>query len=318
MNWKTLLGLIKDTYSEWSEDKAPRLGAALAYYTVFSLAPLLIIAIGIAGLVFGKEAAQGEIIGQVEDTIGAPAGKAIQDMLKHSYTSGESIWATVVGVVVLFFGASGVFVQLQDALNAVWRVTPKPGRGWMETIRERFLSFAAVLGIGFLLLVSLIISAALSALNRFLTPAALPGGVYLWQALNILVSLGFITLLFALMFKVLPDVRIAWRNVWVGALVTAVLFTVGKYLIGLYLGRSSTASAFGAAGSLVVILVGVYYSAQILLFGAEFTRVYACRHGACIEPKDYAMAVTPEARIRQGLPPRTVLDESGQPATTGR
>jgi membrane protein len=314
----SVFGLLKDTYSAWSEDRAPRLGAALAYYTIFSIAPLLIVAVGIAGQIFGEEAARGEVMSQVEETVGGPAAATIQDMLRHSYTSGTSIWATVVGLAVLLFGASGVFVQLQDALNTIWRVAPRPDRGWLEVVRDRFLSFGAVLATGLLLLVSLAANTALAALGKFLAPDALPGGLSLWQGLNALVSLAFFTLLFALLFKLLPDVYLAWRDVWIGALVTAVLFTIGNYLIGLYLGYTSTASAFGAAGSLVVLLVWVYYSAQILLFGAEFTYVLACRRGTCIEPKANAVAVTEEARARQGMPSRRAVQVAAHASSPTR
>jgi membrane protein len=302
MNWHTPWQLVKDTFHEWSEDKAPRLGAALAYYSVFSIAPLLIIAIGSAGLVFGEKAARGEIVSQVGDTIGESAAQAIEDMVKHTYESGGGVWATIVGMVIMFIGATGVFVQLQDALNTVWKVAPKPGRGVMGMIRDRFLSFSVVLGIGFLLLVSLVASAALSALGKFLTPGALPGGAYLWEALNFVISLLSITLFFALLFKWLPDVKIAWRDVWIGAAATALLFTVGTLLIGVYLGESGTSSAFGAAGALVILLVWVYYSAQIVLLGAEFTRVYANRFGSHVVPADNAMPVRQDELARQGMP----------------
>src|SRR5262249_53433307 len=292
--------LLKATFYAWNEDKASRLGAALAYYTVFSIAPLLIIAIGIAGLVFGKAAAKGEIVSQIEKTIGLPAAQAIEEMLRHTHATGQSTTTTICGVVILLLGASGVFVQLQDALNTIWKVTPKPGRGFVEMVRDRFLSFMVVLSTGILLLVSLVISAALAPLGKFLTPDVLPGSTYLWQAVNNVLSLGLVTLLFALMYKVLPDARIAWSDVWIGALVTALLFTGGKYLIALYLGRSSMTSAFGAASSLVAILLWVYYSAQILLAGAEFTRVYACRHGSSIVPRENAMASPSWELTRQG------------------
>jgi membrane protein len=242
------------------------MGAALAYYTVFSLAPLLLIAIGIASAVFGEEAAGGKIVEQIEQTVGTPAARAIQEMLKHTHESSGHALPTVVGILVLLFGASGVFVELQDALNTVWKVKPELGQGLLPWLRDRLMSFSVVLGTGFLLLVSLVVSAALSALNNFLTPASLPGGVYLWQGVNLLVSFAFITLLFGVIFKLLPDAPVAWRDVWVGAAVTALLFTLGKYLLGLYLGRSGTTSAFGAAGSLVLLLLWVYYSSQILLF----------------------------------------------------
>jgi membrane protein len=278
-NLKVVGSLLGEVFHDWNEDKAPRLGAALAYYSVFSLAPLVVIAIGIAALVFDEQTARGGIVREIEETLGQPAARAIEDLMKHAQKSGQSGLATALGLVVLLFGASGVFIQLQDALNTIWKVTPKAGGGLWTMIRDRLLSFAVVLGTGFLLLVSLVVSAALAALSKFLTSAALPGGIFLWQVVTGLVSLAIITLLFALIYKVLPALRIAWKDVWIGAAVTALLFTGGKFLLGWYLGQGSTASAFGAAGSLVVILIWVYYSAQILLFGAEFTRVYAKRFG---------------------------------------
>jgi membrane protein len=277
MKLKALFSMLKEAFAEWNKDKGPRMGAALAYYTVFSIAPLLLIAIAVAGHWFGEQAARGEILGEIEGLVGRPGAQAIEDMLRHIHTDGGGTLATVIGFVLLFFGASGVFIELQDALNTIWKVTPPPGNGLLALVRERFLSFAVVLGTGFLLLVLLIVSATLSALSEYWTPSTLPGGIGLWQLINGIVSFGFITLLFALLFKVLPQVHIAWGDVWFGAAGTALLFTLGKYLIGLYLGQSSTASAFGAAGSLVLVLVWVYYSAQILLFGAEFTRVHAQR-----------------------------------------
>jgi membrane protein len=301
MNAAGFWQLLKQSFNEWYADKAPRLGAALAYYTIFSLAPLLLIAVALASMVFGDKAARGEIVGEIENTMGAPAATAIEEMLKRNYETGGSWPATITGLVLLFFGASGVFIELQDALNTIWKVAPRPGRGWLNMIRDRFVSFTVVLGTGFLLLVSLAVSAGLAALNRFLTPESVPGGTHLWQGLNALVSFGLITLLFAMIYKILPDVTVAWRDVWTGAAFTALLFTVGKHLIGLYLGQSSTASVFGAAGSLAIILVWVYYSSQILLFGAEFTRVYALRRGSHVVPTREAMPVTEEMRARQGM-----------------
>lgn len=245
---------------------------------------------------------------QIKDTMGPTAAAAIQEMLERGHQDGTSGWATAIGIAVLLFGASGVFAQLQDALNTIWRVEPKPGRGMWGIIRDRFLSFTAVIGTAFLLLVSLVVSATLAALGKFLTPEALPGGTYFWQFLNNVITFGFITLLFALIYRVLPDVRIGWRNVWTGAVITALLFTIGKYVLGLYLGRSSVASAFGAAGSLVVILVWVYYSSQILLLGAEFTRITVQRNG---EP----IVATENARPIPGT--RGVLPAGSRTAAAG-
>lgn len=299
---KDIWEMVKTAGSNWVEDKVPRMGAALSYYTIFSLAPLLVIAIGLAGLIFGRDAAQHQIVGQIAGIVGEPAAKAIQEMLSHAWLSGASVWATVAGVIVLLVGSTGVFVELQDALNTIWKVAPKPGRPIWEMLRERFLSLTVVVGIAFLLLVSLVVSAALEALMKFLTPASLPGGATLWEVINNLVTFGFLVLLFAFMFKALPDVKIPWRSVWVGAVVTAVLFTLGKFLIGLYIGRTSTQSAFGAAGALVLILVWVYYSAQIFFFGVELTRAYALRTEEHVAPAEHAVPLTPQDLARQGIP----------------
>jgi membrane protein len=301
MNLKTLFQLLKETFNEWNEDKAPRLGAALAYYSVFSIAPLLIIAIAIAGQVFGETAANDRIRGEIADTIGPQAAELIQETIKNSRDLGSGIFAVLVGVVVLLFGASGVFGQLQDALNTIWKVTPKPGLGLWGFLKDRFLSFTMVLGTGFLLLLSLLISAALAALTHFVTPNAWANG-WLLEALNFVISFGSIMGLFTMIYKVLPDAEISWSDVWIGAGVTTLLFMLGKLLIGLYLGRSSVGSAYGAAGSLVVVLLWVYYSSQILLFGAEFTRVYANHCGKRVVPSANAVAVTQEVRDRQGMP----------------
>lgn len=294
--------LLKDTGNSWVEDKVPRMGAALSYYTIFSIAPLLVIAIGIAALVFGREAAQDQVVGQIAGIVGETAARAMQEMLSHAWLNGANVRATVVGVIILLVGSTGVFVELQDALNTIWKVAPKPGRPVWGLLRQRFLSLTVVVGIGFLLLVSLVVSAALSALVKFLTPASLPGGAVLWQVINNLVTLGLLILMFAFMFKALPGVKIPWRSVWVGAAVTAVLFTLGKYLIGLYIGRTSTQSAFGAAGALVLILVWVYYSAQIFLFGVELTRTYALRTEVRVAPAAHAVPLTPQDLARQGIP----------------
>ena len=279
MKSKEIFELLKETYNEWSEDKASRLAAALAYYTIFSIAPLLIIAIAVAGLVFGQEAARGQLDNQIQSLVGQQSAELIQTMVESASKPTSGIIATVLAIAAILFGASGLFGQLQDALNTIWEVEPKPGRGILGIIKDRFLSFTMVLGIGFLLLVSLVLSALLSALDTYLTDL-LPGSIYLLQILNFVISFGVITLLFAMIYKILPDVQIAWSDVWIGAAVTSLLFAVGKFLIGLYLGNSSAGSAYGAAGSLVILLLWIYYSAQILLFGAEFTQVYAKKYGS--------------------------------------
>ena len=253
----------------------------MAYYTVFSLAPLLMIAIAMASLAFDREAARDQILAQLQDLVGPTGAKAIEAMLQNASSPASGVIATIIGVITLFVGASGVFGELQASLNTIWDVPEREGGGIWRFIKNRFLSVLMVLGTGFLLLVSLILSAGIAAAGSFLLGVLpLPEGVL--HVMNFALSLGMITVLFALIYKVLPDAPIAWRDVWTGALLTAFLFEIGKLLIGLYIGKANFASSYGAAGSLVIILVWVYYSTQILLFGAEFTEVYAKQYGSLI------------------------------------
>jgi membrane protein len=292
---------LKRTFSKWLEDKAPQLGAALAFYSALSLAPLLVIALAIAGLVLGEEAARGQIVNELQSLVGPAGGKAIEDMIRNANKPETGIIASVLSVVTLLFGASGVFGQLQDSLNTIWEVKPKPGRGFWGIVRDRFFSFSMVMGVSFLLLVSLLMSAALASLG--IVAEGLPESVqWLAQIVNMVVSFIVITILFAMMFKLLPDVKMAWRDVWLGAVVTAALFTVGKFAIGLYLGHSSMASSYGVAGSFVVLLVWTYYSAQILFFGAELTQAYANEFGSHIVPAEDAVRLTESERANKGRP----------------
>lgn len=276
-----LFALLRDAYAEWTEDNAPRLGAALSYYTVFSVAPLIILSIAVVGLVFGQEAAQGQVMGQIRGLVGEQVAAAVQGMVASAGDRSSGLLATVIGFATLFFGASGVFVELQSSMNVIWDAPPRPWRGVWGLIKDRFLSFTMVLGTGFLLLVSLILSAALSVVARYFQ-FLLPSSMSRWavHGIDLAASLIIFTVLFAVMFKVLPEVQNSWRDVWLGALFTAALFAMGKVLIGLYLGRSSVTSTYGAAGSLIVLLLWVYYSSQILFFGAELTQVYARRYGS--------------------------------------
>ena len=293
--------LLKEAASEWIEDGAMRLSSSLAYYAVFSLGPLLVIVISIAGLVFGEEAARGQIAQQISALAGARAGEAIQAAVQASASEKTTgVLATIIGLVVLLFGASTVFAELKYALNTIWGVAVKPGRAFFTLVHDRFLSFSIVLAIGFLLLVSLVLSAVLAALGKYMS-ALLPLPAAVWQACDFLVSFAVISALFAMIFKMLPNVLIGWRDVRIGAVGTALLFTIGKFLIGLYLGKSAVASAYGAAGSLVIIVVWVYYSAQILLFGAEFTKVWTKRRGSGFKVEKMAKPVTAEARAEQGM-----------------
>ena len=302
MNPRDVWAMLKEAGNSFIEDKAPRLGAALAYYAIFSLAPLLVIVLAVAGLLFNKQAASGLVKGQIEELVGEDGGKAIEQMVASADQPQTGTLATVVGVGMLLFGAAVLFGQLQDALNTIWGVQPKAGRGIMGILRDRFLSFSMVLGTAFLLLVSLVVSAALSAMGRMFGEWGMSAG---GQAVNVVVSLIVVTVLFAMIYRFLPDAKIARKDVWFGAAITSVLFTAGKFLIGLYLGRTGTASAYGAAGSLAVLLIWLYYSSLIFLFGAELTKSYANLFGSRIVPKDYAEPVTAEARAEQGMAPAT-------------
>jgi membrane protein len=277
MQLKTIWILLKNTAIEWQEDKVSLWAAGIAFYTIFSLAPLLIIAIAIAGAVFGQEAAQNQIVEQIQGLIGKQGAQAVRTMIQNTQQPGSGgILATTLGVATLLLGASGVFGQLQEALNTIWNVQPQSGINIKNFLQKRLLSFAIVLVIGFLLLVSLIVSAVLAAIANFFGHL-FPQWIQLGQILNFLFSFGGTTLLFALLYKVLPDINIAWSNIWIGATTSALLFTIGKFLIGLYLGNSSIGSSYGAASSLVIVLIWVFFSAQILLLGAEFTQVYTRR-----------------------------------------
>lgn len=279
MRSRRWMRLIKETMAEWKKDNVPLHAAALAYYTIFSLAPLLLIAVAVAGAVFGEEAARGELMRQIQGLMGKEGAEAIQAMMENASRPGsQGVLASVVGFLLLLLGASGVFGQLQTALNTIWDVETKPGHGWRDALIARFLSFAMVLVIGFLLLVSLLLSSLLvaagDALNRLM-----PGLPILGQALNLVIALVVITVLFASIYKYLPDVRVPWRDLWVGAAAASILFNLGKTVIGLYIGNSSFDSTYGAAGSLVVLLIWIFYSTQILLIGAEFTQVYSRNQG---------------------------------------
>jgi membrane protein len=270
--------LLKATYFQWSKDRVPRMGAALAYYTIFSLAPLLVIATAIAGFAFGRDAVQGQIMGQIQGLIGAESARAVQTIIQSANKPVGGAIATVFSVIVLLIGASGVFVEMQDALNEIWNVATSK-TGVRRLIKSRFLSFGMVLGIGFLLLVSLLLSTALSAAANYIS-TFIPVLPPILHTVDFTFSFLFIAALMALIFKLLPDVPIPWSDVWVGALLTSLLFTVGKFLIGFYIGKSVKMSAYGATGAVVIVLAWVYYSAQILYFGAEFTRVYSNECGS--------------------------------------
>lgn len=279
--------LARDAVSAWVDDDAPGMGAALAYYTLFSVAPLLLIVIAVAGLVFGEEAARGEIMGQLSDLLGRDGARVVEDLLGSVNRPGAGALATLAGLGMLLVGATTVFAQLQASLDRIWRAPEAPQTpGWWGWLRRRLLSLGMVMGLGFLLMVSLTVSALLSALGRWWAPWFSEGTVLLLQLINTLVSLVLLAAIFAMIFKWMPRVRVAWRDVWMGALITAVLFTLGKSLIGLYIAYSGVASAYGAAASLVLLLLWVYWSAQIILLGAEFTWVWANRCGSHQTPPE--------------------------------
>ncbi|BEV12257.1 YihY/virulence factor BrkB family protein [Asticcacaulis sp. DW145] len=286
----SLLGrMLLEALHEWNEDKAPRLGAALAFYSILSIGPLLLIVTGIAGIAFGREAVNGYMMAELSALIGDQGASAVQTMLSGAFNPRQGLVATVIGFITLIISATGFFAQLQEAMNDIWNVEP-PRLHWKVFIQKRLLSFALVVGIGFLLLISLVVSAGLAAFSAFISPY-IPAPVM--GLINLILSFGVVTFLFAMTFKILPDARIEWSDVWVGAAITAILFSFGKQLIGLYLGQSAMSSAYGAAGSLIVLLVWIYYSTQIFFFGAEFTQVYSRHLGKTIQPRRKRKA-TPE------------------------
>jgi membrane protein len=284
--------LLKQTFQEWLQDKAPQLGAALAYYTVFSLAPLILILLAIIGFLFRDDpaGAWNKITQQMSYFLDPSALQVVQNIAEKASQPGKSVIATIIGVALALFGASGVFGQLQDALNTIWGVKAKPGTGIWGFLRARFLSFAMVAGICFLLLVSLAIEALLKGFSHYVQ-SVMPGGIVIALSVYLVFDFAVVVLLFAMIFKFLPDVKIQWRDVWIGAVITAIFFGIGKWALGLYLSSGAAGSAYGAASSLITLLLWVYYSSQILLFGAEFTQVYSDRAGRGVEPSDFAVRI---------------------------
>jgi membrane protein len=306
MNLGITFTILKQSFHAWSEDNISRWSAALSYYTVFSIAPLLLIAISIAGLIFGTEVASGALFHQISGLLGEQAASTIQTIVQNTNKQSTNIITSVIGIITLLLGASGVFGQLKEALNHIWKVERKPSIGIWAIIRDRFLSFSMVLVIGFLLLVSLVLSAGISTLNQFFSQY-LPFSRIFLEGINFLVSLGIVTVLFAAIFKVLPDVRLGWKDVLVGGLVTSILFTIGKTALGIYIGQSGFTSTYGAAAALIIELVWVYYTTQILLFGAEFTKVQLLHQGRMIHPNTFAISKQhDERRIWQKVPSLTM------------
>ncbi|MES2468018.1 MAG: YihY/virulence factor BrkB family protein [Verrucomicrobiota bacterium] len=314
MHPRHLLPLLKDAASDWIDDGAMRLSSSLAYYAIFSLAPLLVILISIAGLVFGEEAARGQLSQQIAVLAGRGAGDAIQAAVQSSASQKSGgVMATIVSTGLLLFGASTVFAELKDSLNIIWGVIVKPGRPFLTLMHDRFFSFSIVLAIGFLLLVSLVISVLLALLGKYMSMRfELPSAV--WQAWDFIISFIVVTSLFALIFKLLPNVRLRWRDVWLGAVATSLLFTIGKLIIGYYLATTSIASSFGAAGSVVIVLAWIYYSACILFFGAEITKIFVRKFGPGIVPNSRAVLVDDLLRARLGISTATIVAASIPPA----
>ena len=314
MHARHLLPLIKEAASEWVDDGAMRLSSSLAYYAIFSLAPLLVIVISMAGLVFGEEAARGQLAHEIATLAGKGAGEAIQSAVQSSAArKATGVLATILSTGLLLFGASTVFAELKDALNSIWGVVVKPGRPFLTLMHDRFFSFSIVLAVGFLLLVSLIISVLLTALGIYMSGRfQLPPAV--WQTWDFVISFAVVSGLFAMIFKLLPNVLIRWRDVWLGAVATAFLFTLGKFVIGYYLATSSIASSFGAAGSVVIVLTWIYYSACILFFGAEITKGYARKFGSGIMPNSRAVLIDDLLRARLGLTAATIEAASTPPS----
>jgi len=305
--WK----VVREVVTRWNEHGAAAQSAALAFYTMFSLAPVLVMVIAVAGAVFGKEAVRGQIVAEFSGMMGRDAALLVQEVIRSAARPASSRLAASLGVITLLFGATGVFVQLQEALNRVWDVAPRPGAVLTTLLRKRLLSFSLILGIGFLLMVSLVLSAGLSALGRSLERIAAPAGVL--ETANFLVSFVAVTLLFGLIYRLLPDVHLSWRDVATGALVTALLFVAGKTLIGFYLGRAGTASAYGAAGSLVVLLLWVYYSSLVFFLGAELTRILSRpRRQGPARPEEGAMKVPPRLAGATAPRPEELAQLAGQ------
>ena len=311
---KRVWDLTAASFAEWSEDRVSRMAASLAFYTVFSIAPMLVIAIWVAGQVFDAKAVSAEVSEQLRLLMGSAAARAVETLLVSAARQTTGGWiATILGILLLIYTSTNVFAELQDSMNTIWEVKARPGKLWWQILHDRLVSFAMVLGIAFLLMVSLLLSAVLSALSRYIS-----NGGEVWTLINLLLSFSVFTVLFGLLFKYLPDANVRWRDVIFGAVFTSVLFNLGKFLIGRYLGRESVSSIYGAAGSLAILLLWVYYSAQILYIGAEFTQVYARRHGRRIEPERGAVSISEEERVQQGIPHKQTVEGAAEKQAAAR
>ena len=312
--WKDVFSILKDTAVSFGVDKAIKMSASLSYYTVFSIAPLLLLLISLAGAFFGRDAIQGKVFGEINGLLGNEAAAQIQEIIKNMELSGQTTFSLIISGIMLIVGATTVFGDIQDSINSIWRVKAKPKRGWVKLLKDRLLSSSLIVGLGFLLVVTLIVNGALVALGEMLQRFFPDVTVMLLQLLNIVITFIVITILFGAIFKILPDAKIAWKDVRMGAFFTACLFMLGRYLIAIYIEQAGTASTYGAAGSIIIILVWVYYTAAILYFGAEFTRVYADYIGVRIEPASYAVYVEQHERERDVavLPPENAGQAGSQ------
>lgn len=294
--WKQVWEAIKDSFSGFSDHKVPKLSASLAYYTVFSLGPLLIVIIFLCSIFLGREAVEGTIYGQIQGFVGADAAKQIQDIIKNASISGKGGVAATIGIITLLIGATSVFGEIQDSINSIWGLKAKPKLGIMKLLMSRLLSFGMIASLGFLLLVSLAATSLVEGVGNRLKAMLPDVTVVLFYVINLVLTLAVVSVLFAIIFKVLPDAKIKWNNVWAGAIATGILFMIGKFAISFYIGKSNVGSTYGAAGSLVILLIWIYYSSMILYFGAVFTKAYALKKGIEIEPNHYAVTVVEEQR----------------------
>jgi membrane protein len=308
---KGLWQVLKDAFKGFSQDKVPKLSASLAYYTVFSLGPLLIMIIFICSIFWGREAIEGSIYTQMNGFVGEEAAKQIQEIVKNASLSESGTMAAVIGVIALLIGATGVFAEIQDSINGIWGLKPKPKGGFMKLIKTRLLSFGIIGSLGFLLLVSLAVTAVVEGLNKQLQNIFPEVTVVIFYIINILLTLGVVTLLFAVIFKVLPDAKLKFKDVWAGSIATALLFMVGKFAISFYISKSEVGSTYGTAGSLVVILLWIYYSSIILYFGAEFTKAYVIKYGSHIQPNEYAV-------LEKDPPPGEAQDAKNREGATNK
>jgi membrane protein len=298
-NLKDVFTLFKETFQEWNAKEPFELSAVVAYYAIFSLPGLLIIVIAIAGFFFGEEAVKGEVAGQISKMLGKEAANGVQEMIVNSYKSNSSVMATIIGIGTLLFGATGVFFQLQKSLNKLWNVKADPKAGVKKLLLDRATSFGIILAIGFLMMISLLLTTVLSVLSDWISHILPDFMLYLFVVLNFVVSFGIITVLFALIFKVLPDIKIPWKPVWIGSIITAFFFEIGRFALGIYFSKAEPGSTYGAAGSVILILLWVSYTCMILFFGAEFTQVYSRRSGLKIEPADNAVPTADRKQMRE-------------------